>query len=231
MSKLIGLFCAALVLAGCASKPKFDVVLNDLMTGASPDKIVLILEDTENLPRRSARDSTGAATTQVNLAKGRVDRKVLQFAERLNDGGVGKAGFAGERTPYQVVAAIPPFDYAVTFFYRNDGVYLENLCFYQRAIVFRLKPGFINYIPKNWQPPLSNGKTPPAGGPTTLPADLKGLLAKFPISSMEAVIPDPVAVVQFGPDGLAQAFGGEECRFSEDFKVVTRFDTPGASPQ
>lgn len=220
--------CALAALTGCATANSEAFVPFDVMvSGSAPERVVLVTEDTSILPYRSAADSTGVSMEQVDLATNH--NVMVGFNEayisgyRLGDNGMpwDKSGQGVARTRFEMASAPGAFDYALTTFYRTNGTVLDNQCFYENALVFRLKPGVVNYIPKELQPPLYHGQPTPDVATLDL-AELRRVLAVHPIGSLSIAIPDIVAIVKFKPDGLAL---GQECAYSNDFTVLQRFDT------
>lgn len=234
LKRLAALGLAAIGLAGCVNaNDAAHVPISNVLYTVPPGRIVFVTEDSMNLPFRGDRDViAGASYTQVDLATQHAVMVGLNPAYmtgyRLYDGdATDDRGFAqgSARTRFQIASAPGPVDYALTLYYRNDGVWLENKCYYDNAIVFRLKPGVINYIPKELQPPLFRGRVNPAWHPDT--TELQRVLKRFPISNMPIEVARVVAIVKFAPNKFEQALGGR-CFYNDDFTILTRYDTSDA---
>lgn len=227
MAAVAGCVALALPAVGSAKSPVPYPPLQKLVGPPSADQVVLIVEDTEILPNRGGKDMTGTSFTQVDLTKKHsvMDgfNDVWIGGQQIRDGEVIKDKFAPDapRTAYQLFGAPGPYDYALTFYSRSNGAWLENQCYYESAIVFRLKPGVINYIPKTLQPPLYDGRPVDTLKPDT--TELRRVLARFPMSQMEVALPDVVAIVKFSPDKFDRAMGGNKCSYKDDFTITHEF--------
>jgi hypothetical protein len=215
---------ALMLLAGCqTANDAADIPLSAVLDPAVSGRIAVVVEDTDNLPARSANDATGGVLYQVDLAKkhyimvGLNPSYLANF--RVDDGDLVKGRFsdAAPATRYNIAAApAGAVDVTLPIYYRNDGRLLENKCYYENAIVYRLKPGVINYIPKELQLPLYDLRrfeVQPAHPDT---GDLHRVLARFPLGHMDIAMPDVVAIVKFAPDKLDPS----ACQYNYDFTIL-----------
>lgn len=216
--------CLGLLLPVIAAAGE-PVILPSLLGPPSADQVILIVEETDILPPRNKNDTTGVGLEQVDLAKNHNVMKgynnVVLDGYRLRDGEIVKNKYVPEavRTAYEIFGALGPYDYALTYYFRSNRSQLENQCYYEGAMVFRLKPGVINYIPKTLQPPLYDGN--PADAAVKLDtAKLRRVLAKYPVSQLDIAVPDIVAIIKYRPDKLDQVMGGNKCSYKDDFTVV-----------
>lgn len=233
LSRSFAFVVATVMLASCASANDAAFVpLLDVMNATSPERVVLVLENTSNLPSRNDKDSVGAMLTQVELDKNHT--AMVGFNEAyiagydLRDGEVVGKRFAdgAPRSPYQIFSAPGPFHYGLTEYYRNNGTILENVCYFRRTLVFQLKPGAINFIPKDLQPPIYNIERPPPSDFAPDTTELRRILSRFPVGAMDVVVPDVVAIVEFVPDQLDRVLSANDCSYTNDFRIVARYDQP-----
>jgi hypothetical protein len=232
-SRTFAFVVATMMFASCASANDAAFVpLLDVVNATSPERVVLVLENTSNLPSRSERDSVGAMLTQVELDKNHT--AMVGFNEAyiagydLHDGEVAGKRFAdgAPRSPYQIFSAPGPFQYALTEYYRNNGTILENVCYFKRSVVFQLKPGVVNFIPKRLQPPIYDGRPLDSAARKPDTTELKRILSRFPIGAMDIAVPDVVAIVEFVPDQLDRVLSANDCSYTNDFRIVARYDAP-----
>lgn len=224
---------ATMMFASCASANDAAFVpLLDVVNATSPERVVLVLENTANLPARSEKDSVGTMLTQVDLAAGHTamigfnEAYIVGYA--LHDGDVVGKRFAegAPRAPYEILSAPGAFQYALTEYYRNNGTILENVCYFKRSVVFQLKPGVVNFIPKRLQPPIYDGRPLDSAARKPDTTELKRIISRFPIGAMDIAVPDVVAIVEFVPDQLDRVLSANDCSYTNDFRIVARYDAP-----
>jgi hypothetical protein len=223
---------AAAVLSACETATDAAVVpLRDILHTMPSQEVIIVTEDSGVLPLRNPQEGRGKSFTQVDLATNH--SVMIGFNEHyivgydLYDGDATEDGYAAGavKTNYQIFRGRGAFDYALTHDYRIDGRagWVETVCYYRHAVVYRLRPGVINYIPASLQPPRYDGSrvTSP---PTPDTAELRRVLARFPIGALDIAVPDVVAVVQFAPDRMDQALSSNRCSFTNDFTILQRYD-------
>lgn len=224
---------AAAALTACETASDAAIVpLRDLLYRVPAREAILVTENNGVLPRRTDREFTGVGFTQVDLATNH--SVMVGFNEAyiagydLMDGEATDRGYAegAGRTNYEIFRApgTGGYDYALVYNYRNDGTWLENICYYAHASVYRLRPGVINFIPASIQPPRYDGSRVDVSQVATDTTELRRVLSRFPIGTMEVVVPEVVAVVQFAPDRMDRALSGNRCSFINDFTILQRHD-------
>lgn len=217
--------CLALALPAVALAAE-PTLLDKIVGPPTADRVVLVVEDTDILPPRNANDTTGPNFDQVDLAKNHNVMDGFNHVDlggyRLRDGEIVKGKFAKEAVPtaYSIFGAPGAYDYALTFYFRSNRSQVENQCYYEQAVVFRLKPGVINYIPKNLQPPLYDGSPVDSASLKPDTVELQRVLAKYPLSQMEIAVPDIVAIVKYTPDKFDRVMSHNPCSYKDDFTVV-----------
>jgi hypothetical protein len=120
---------------------------------------------------------------------------------------------------YEIFSA-PGTDYALTAHYRSDGAWVDVVCYGRAAIVYRLQPGAINCIPTELQPPRYDGTAVGVPSASDESAELRRILARFPIGQMEIVVPRVAAVISYEFTGGQ----GNGCRTRDDFTILTRYN-------
>jgi hypothetical protein len=214
---------SALLLADCQNANDAAYIpMHEVFDPASSGRTAVVMEDTGILPLRGPKDDAGPSLNQVDLAKNH-DVMVGLNPAFLADYRVPEADIVKDRVaPDAPMTRFTIFnapqgasDYALTYYYRTDGRMLENRCYYQNAIVYRLKPGVINYIPKEMQPPLYNWSSFDAVFVSPDTRELRRVLARFPLAQMEIATPQIVAIVKFSPNKL-----GSRCDYNEDFAIL-----------
>jgi hypothetical protein len=214
---------AVLPVIAMAAKPSF---LEKVVGPPSAERVVLIVEDPGILPPRNNNDTTGVGFDQVDLAKNHNVMEgynnVYLGGTQLKEGEIVKGWFPKEAVPtaYHIFGAPGAYDYALTSYSRTNRAAVENQCYYEQAVVFRLKPGVINYIPKTLQPPLYDGN--PVDSATLKPdtTELRRVLAKYPVSQMEIVVPDVVAIIKYSPNKFDRVMSHNPCSYKDDFTVI-----------
>lgn len=223
---------AALLFAECANSRNVTMIpLADVVNPGASGRVVLIVEETANWPYQSEQDVMGALIHQVDLSKKHaimdgLDPLYLYSIYGLRDGDIVDGAFApgAPRTPYMIAGAPGPFDYALTDYTRQSRGFWEDKCYYKGALVYRLQPGVINYIPKELQPPLYAGLD--SASETFKPdtTALKKILSRFPISGMAIVVPKLVAIISYSPPSGVSRLFGDRCVYGNDFTILKQVE-------
>lgn len=214
-----------LMLAGCVSATDLSTIpLRQMLHSPPEPRTLIVVEEAGVLPATSKAPLAGVQFTQVDLESrqnvmvgynhawlaGHVLREG-DLKENENDFAAGAAPL-----PYEIFNAWGT-DYALTSRHRTNNLRVEVVCYGSAALVYRLRSGAINFIPKELQAPLYKGVPPSEAAMAETTADVRRALERFPVGrDMELAVPDVVAVIGY------EFANDSDCRTFDEFTIIAR---------